>query len=119
MDMYSSLLATVLITVFSTPALAVNYPVKTNYSVPLAKSVKLNTTTPHLLQKGPIANVININEADTETLVLELSGIGHKRAQAIITYREQNGNFKTVDDLIKVSGISKKILDQNRARITV
>jgi len=62
-------------------------------------------------------NRVNINKADAETLALALDGIGMTKAQEIIEYREQNGDFKTVDDLQKVRGIGKATLERNRSRI--
>lgn len=64
-------------------------------------------------------NRVNINTADAETLALALDGIGMAKAQEIIVYREQNGDFKTVDDLQNVRGIGKATLERNRSRILV
>ena len=64
-------------------------------------------------------NRVNINTADAETLALALDGIGMAKAQEIIAYREQNGDFKTVDDLQNVRGIGKATLERNRSRILV
>ncbi|MES2998555.1 MAG: ComEA family DNA-binding protein [Pseudomonadota bacterium] len=118
MDIYSSLLTTLLVTVLATPALAVSYPMKAHHGPQIVQGAKANANSSNLLQKGIQANV-NINMADAETLALELKGIGQKRAQAIIAFREKNGPFKSIDDLAKVRGISKRIVDQNRERITV
>lgn len=61
---------------------------------------------------------VNINTADA--LVLEqLDGIGASTAEKIIEYREINGKFETVDDLVKVSGIGEKKLDELRDSICV
>lgn len=62
---------------------------------------------------------VNINTADAQTIASSLHGIGSKRAEAIVAYRNQNGPFKSVDDLSKIRGISKKIIDDNRERITL
>ena len=62
-------------------------------------------------------NRVNINTADAETLALALDGIGMAKAQEIIVYREQNGDFKTVDELQNVRGIGKATLERNRSRI--
>lgn len=64
------------------------------------------------------SRLININTASAAELV-ELDGIGEARAEAIIEYREVHGGFKTVDELLKVSGIGEKTLEKNRGRITV
>lgn len=62
--------------------------------------------------------MININTADKEAL-MTINGVGEKRAEAIIVWREQNGPFKSVDDLASVSGIGQSIIDQNRESLTV
>ena len=49
---------------------------------------------------------ININTADVQKLC-EISGIGEITAQKIIEYREENGPFKEVEELINISGISE------------
>lgn len=51
---------------------------------------------------------ININTADIKQLS-SLDGIGKKKAEAIIAYRTEHGQFRNVDDLRKVKGIGKKI----------
>lgn len=50
---------------------------------------------------------ININTASAADLQ-KLNGIGEKRAEQIIAYREQNGDFKKIEDLMQVSGIGEK-----------
>ena len=61
---------------------------------------------------------ININQADTKTLTT-LKGIGKDRAVKIIEYREQNGPFQKIEDLMKVKGIGKKIFEQNKNVLSV
>lgn len=63
-------------------------------------------------------NRVNINTASAERL-RSLNGIGEAKAAAIIEYREQNGDFSSVDELLNVSGISEKILENIRDKITV
>jgi len=62
---------------------------------------------------------VNINTADSETLVDALVGIGPQKAMAIVRHRQKNGPFKRVDDLTRVSGIGQKTVDINRSRMTV
>ena len=47
-----------------------------------------------------------------------IDGVGLKRAQAIIEYREQHGAFASVDELAEVRGVSAGIVERNRERIT-
>ena len=57
------------------------------------------------------SKIININLADQNELQ-KLSGIGPSKAKAIIKYREKNGPFKNIKDLIKVSGIGNATLNK-------
>ncbi|MEG2645032.1 MAG: helix-hairpin-helix domain-containing protein, partial [Enterococcus sp.] len=61
---------------------------------------------------------ININTADASELQ-QLSGIGEKRAADIINYREANGSFQAIEDLMKVSGIGEKTLENLKDSITI
>ena len=60
---------------------------------------------------------ININQATVQEITAKLDGIGRKKAQAIVQYRKQHGDFKNVDALMQVKGIGEKTLAKNRARI--
>lgn len=62
---------------------------------------------------------INLNQADAETLVRELKGIGPAKAQAIIDYREQQGAFVSVDELLEVKGIGVATLERLRGQLAV
>ncbi|NUU39105.1 helix-hairpin-helix domain-containing protein [Pseudomonas sp. C2B4] len=62
---------------------------------------------------------IDLNMADASTLQRELSGIGEAKANAIVAYRETNGAFASVDELLEVKGIGKAILDRNREKLEV
>lgn len=64
------------------------------------------------------AGKVNINRA-TEEELQTLSGIGPAKAAAIVRDREENGPFKTEDDLTRVSGIGEKTLENIREEITV
>lgn len=61
---------------------------------------------------------ININTDNKERL-MTINGIGSSKADAIIEYRTKNGNFKTTEDIMNVSGISKTIYDKIKDTITV
>ena len=66
-------------------------------------------------QKG---NKVNLNTADLSELQT-ISGIGQKRAQDILDYREANGKFNSVDDLKNVSGVGAKTLEKLKEYVTV
>ncbi len=61
---------------------------------------------------------VDINRADLDQLAT-LPGIGEKIAERINAYREENGPFKSVDDLLNVKGIGPKMLEKIRPLITV
>jgi|GEM_PF-615567 len=64
-------------------------------------------------------SAVNINTADAATLAASLNGIGLKKAEAIVMYREQNGKFTSADQLLEVKGIGKATLDKNRDKIKI
>ena len=61
---------------------------------------------------------ININTASIDELK-NLTGIGEKKAKDIITYREKNGGFNTIEDIMKVNGIGESGFAQIKEDITV
>lgn len=64
------------------------------------------------------SELININTAPASELV-KLKGIGEVKAAAIVEYRRINGNFKTVQDIMNVSGIGEKTFEKIRSQIKV
>ena len=63
-------------------------------------------------------NRININTAD-ETQLTTLTGIGATRAQAIIAYREENGPFAAIEDIMNVQGIKEGTFAKIKDEIVV
>lgn len=61
---------------------------------------------------------VNINTATKEEL-MKLSNIGESKAEKIIDYRTANGNFNSIEDIKKVSGIGDKLYDSIKENITV
>jgi len=57
---------------------------------------------------------ININTANKDALMSVIKGVGEKKAEAIIKYREENGSFKSVDDLVNVKGIGQSMIEKHR-----
>ena len=66
----------------------------------------------------PDLTPLNLNEATAEEL-MELPGIGPKLADRILDYRAVKGPFTSVEDLLEVSGIGEKTLEEFRSRICV
>jgi competence protein ComEA len=64
------------------------------------------------------AAVVNLNTA-TVSQIATLPGIGDRTAERIIEYREKNGGFKKVEDLMNVKGIGEKSFLKLKALITV
>ena len=65
-----------------------------------------------------LAETVNINTADVAALDT-LDGIGEKKAEAIVAYRTENGEFKTLEDLKEVSGIGDKLFDKIKDQIAL
>ena len=62
---------------------------------------------------------VDLNGADAMTLQKQLFGVGEAKAKAIVAYRDVNGPFASVDELLEVKGIGKAILDRNRDKLEV
>jgi len=60
---------------------------------------------------------VNVNTADARTIANVLQGVGLSRAAAIVSYRDQNGAFKSVDSLTAVKGIGDRTVELNSTRI--
>ncbi|MGN0317350.1 MAG: helix-hairpin-helix domain-containing protein [Lachnospira sp.] len=67
---------------------------------------------------GGVSDIININTASKEQLML-LPGIGESRALDIIAYRQEYGNFQTIEDIMNVSGIKEAAFAKIKNRIRV
>ena len=61
---------------------------------------------------------VNVNEA-TRAQLMKLSGVGPGTADRIISYRQAHGPFRRVQDLEKVEGVGKGVIERNEGRITV
>lgn len=60
---------------------------------------------------------VSINQASAEQLADTLNGVGLKKAEAIVRYREQNGPFTDIEQLQEVPGIGLALLERNRERL--
>jgi len=62
---------------------------------------------------------VNLNTADAQLLADALHGVGLKKAEAIVAWRETNGDFKTINELLQVKGIGETLLAKNKEMMVV
>ena len=60
---------------------------------------------------------VNVNSASAEEISEALKGVGQSKAEAIVSYRNEHGQFKHVDELVNVKGIGIRTVDINREYI--
>jgi competence protein ComEA len=63
------------------------------------------------------ADSVNVNTATAEEIADGLKGVGQSKAEAIVDYRESNGLFMQIDELVNVKGIGIRTVDMNRGVI--
>ncbi len=66
---------------------------------------------------GAFAAPVNINKAGAEEIAVALKGIGIKKAQDVVAFREKHGPFKSVEQLRDVKGFGAKTIEKNRQDI--
>ena len=93
-----------------------------NLAEPLLDGQHIHIPTKEIVFQETFAsgdeNLININTAD-ETELQKIKGIGPAISKRIIDFREQNGNFESIDDIKKVRGIGEKTFEKMKDSITV
>ncbi|HBI22209.1 MAG TPA: competence protein ComEA [Legionella sp.] len=91
----------------------------TMFAVVLSFAV-LSVPTPSFAQDAKVLaetsvalplNKINLNKADAQALTGSFKGIGKKRAEAIVSYREAHDGFKSVADLASVRGLGQTFVN--------
>ena len=63
------------------------------------------------------AQPVNVNTATAEEIAESLKGVGLSKAEAIVSYRSEHGDFKHADELVNVKGIGIRTVDINREYI--
>ena len=86
-------------------------------AAPPAKSTSARPAKP-AKAAGSSTAVVNINTA-TQAQLESLPGLGAKAAERILEYRQKNGQFKKVEDLMNVKGIGEKSFLKLKPRLTV
>ncbi len=62
---------------------------------------------------------VDINTASAEQMAEGLNGIGLVKAQEIVRYRQLNGPFESIDQLVAVKGVGQGLLERNRERLEI
>ncbi|MBU3057055.1 MULTISPECIES: ComEA family DNA-binding protein [Pseudomonas] len=88
-------------------------------AVTAAEAPKTSPVAPVAAQASAEVGKVNLNSADAATLQRELNGVGEVKARAIVDYRDANGPFASVDELLEVKGIGAATLEKNRDKLTV
>lgn len=65
------------------------------------------------------ATPLDINTATAAELAAVMSGVGSKKAEAIIAYRDANGRFESIEQLSEVKGIGEALLSRNKDLLRV
>lgn len=88
--------------------------------IPSKEEVQIEGKTPIQSKKGleTESGKVNLNTAGKEEL-MTLTGIGEAKADSIIRYREENGGFRSLEDLMKIEGIKAGVFDKIKDKITV
>ncbi|MDM1335865.1 ComEA family DNA-binding protein [Acinetobacter pseudolwoffii] len=87
------------------------------------KQQNASTKADHYLAKPALSvqatgDRISLNSANIEQLQ-QLHGVGQKKAQAIVEYRQKNGKFKSIEDIQLVKGIGPALFAKNKARLAL
>lgn len=85
-------------------------------SASTGKAVSTKSLTP--AKPAGAATIVNLNTA-TQAQLESLPGLGAKAAERILEYRQKNGQFKKVEDLMNVKGIGEKSFLKLKPRLTV
>lgn len=82
------------------------------------KNLTIQEESPEAGEDNTAGTLVNINTADVAKLT-GITGIGQVRAQAIVSYREENGSFSSVEQIMLVPGIKEGIFRQIKNQICV
>lgn len=91
------------------------YDQKLNVSKP---SHSYGSKNSHTKSSNDSTGQIHLNQA-TVSEFQQLKGVGEKKAQAIVEYRQKNGSFKNIDEIKNVKGIGSAIFEKNKSRLAL
>ena len=87
-------------------------------AISMAANKATTAATNAVAATQPQTQKVNINTANLASFET-IKGLGAKKSQAIITYRDAHGKFKSIDDLKNVPGISNKLLAKIKDQLTL
>lgn len=76
-----------------------------------------STAKAALVEKGADGEQVSINSASAQELAAAMSGVGLKKAESIVSYREKYGPFTGVDQLKEVPGLGNTLVERNLAHL--
>ncbi|ASQ46375.1 ComEA family DNA-binding protein [Legionella clemsonensis] len=85
--------------------------------VSLPLHAKMEAVSPTYTKTKTSQGKINLNKADVATLAKSVKGIGKKRAESIVRYREEHHGFKTIEELSQVKGLGKQFVKNNLSQL--
>lgn len=95
-------------------AIGLAMPVLATNTAPEKGSATINTTP---AEKESGREQVSINSASAQELAAVMSGVGLKKAESIVSYREKYGPFTGVDQLKEVPGMGNALVERNLANL--
>ncbi len=109
MSLYRTLIAAVAAIIVASPVVAAE---ATSNALQTSSMVSTdNASTP---RQSTVAEKVNLNKATAKEL-LKVKGLNASRVRSILSYRKKHGEFKSVDELVSVKGMSKVKADELKA----
>lgn len=86
-----------------------------NHYLSRPSTSQVNSSTPN---GGSGGAKVRLNSASIEQL-MQLNGVGQKKAEAIVEYRNKNGRFNSVEDFMKIKGIGPALFNKNKDKLAL
>lgn len=86
-------------------------------TISIAQPVFAKSTSSKAASTVSEVTPVNLNQATAKEIAAALKGIGLKKAQAIVNYRNEHGKFKAIEELASVKGVGVATIAKNHSRI--
>lgn len=80
-------------------------------------STAIHAASQDLGHHSLVTHKIDLNKANASTLTGSFKGIGKKRAEAIIAYRDTHHGFKSIEELAEIKGLGQHFVERNREKL--